>query len=109
MRTAQRATHARVNVERDWAQREGQTLQKRLQLKPEQITQLQPILAQTADQMRQVKLETARQIAELIKQNSSQVTKLLDDGQKKEFVALIKERQQHIGKTLVGPKAEKKG
>ena len=104
MRTTQRGLHPTTNIERDWAQREQANLERRLKLRSDQLVQLQPILAQTADMMRQVKVQTARQIADLMKQNSAQVIKLLDDTQKKEFEILIKERQAQIGKPLVDSK-----
>lgn len=105
LRVAQSAAHPAANLERDWAQREEQSLEKRLKLRPEQIAQLKPILAETANKMRQVKLETARQLAETMKQNSGQVVRLLDEEQKTEFERLIKERQAKVAKTLDPAKA----
>jgi hypothetical protein len=99
MRAFQRLPHLRVAVERDWARSEEQALRKSLKLRPEQVVALQPILAQTASRMRQVKLETVRQIAELIRQNSTQVLPLLDEEQKRDFERLIKERQARVAQS----------
>lgn len=98
VRAAHRPSRTVGAVERDWARAETKTLGKRLRLRPEQTARLQPILAQTASRMRQVRLETARRIADLIRQNSGQVMDVLDAEQKKEFEQLIRERQSRVSR-----------
>lgn len=96
-------------LERDWAERELHTLQKRLQLRPDQVTALRPAFAETANAMRQVRLDTVRQLAELIRRNSAQVALQLDTEQKKFFDTLIQERQaQRVWLQEPGERQEKK-
>ena len=88
----QRAASHR-QLERDWAERELDTLQTHLQLRPEQVETLRPVLAETANAMRLVRVDTARQLASLIRRNSDQVSRQLDADQKQLFDSLIQERQ----------------
>jgi Spy/CpxP family protein refolding chaperone len=77
----------------DISERMRQRLQRELDLTPEQVTKISPILDRAAAQLQQVRLDTGQRVREILNETHRQMTPHLTDEQR-EKLKQIEERHR---------------
>ena len=72
-------------------------LQSRLQLRPEQKTQVQPIIDRTSADMIAIRRETTKRVSKRIEETNREISVLLNPEQKVEFEKMETERRKRLG------------
>lgn len=72
--------------------------QSQLELTPEQIEKIQPLVEQTTANMDDIHRESWHQVSEGFKKLSQQITEYLTEGQRKKLEAMESERREKVRK-----------
>jgi hypothetical protein len=79
-------------------------LQTRLELRPEQLGRIKPLVEQTCSEMQAIHRESWRRVSESFKKLNQQIAEHLDPAQRKRLEEMEKERREMVRKKC-GPRS----
>jgi hypothetical protein len=91
----------------DISERMRYRLQRELDLSPEQVAKISPILDRAAAQLQQVRLDTGQRVREILNETHRQMTPHLTDEQREKLKQIeARHRRRHLGRWPHEPVSE---